>query len=150
MFNKKISFREMIISDCQKVSEIEAQLAEAPWSLLLFEGEFDLSEAVRHWIVCEIDEQIVGYAGIKFGAGESHILNLGVKESFQRKGIGKELLLNLINEAVNRAVSFVHLEVNTKNSTAISLYLDLGFERVGLRDNYYGKDTDAVLMTKFL
>ena len=41
----------------------------------------------------------------------------------------------------------ITLEVNDKNIPAINLYLKYGFEKVGLRKNYYGLDQNAIIMT---
>lgn len=44
----------------------------------------------------------------------------------------------------------VLLEVRASNEAALRLYSSLGFERVGLRRQYYPDGEDAVLMTLLL
>jgi ribosomal-protein-alanine N-acetyltransferase len=47
-------------------------------------------------------------------------------------------------------LSFVTLEVRAGNAPAIALYEKHGFQRVGLRRNYYERPKeDALIMTKF-
>ena len=40
------------------------------------------------------------------------------------------------------------LEVNEKNARALKLYKKIGFEKISIRKNYYGKDENAVIMVK--
>jgi len=82
----------------------------------------------------------VGYAGLAFVAGppfaEAEIHTVGVDPSYQRRGIGRELLRGLLAVAdAERATVF--LEVRTDNEAARSMYEDEGFAVVGLRKRYY-------------
>ena len=40
------------------------------------------------------------------------------------------------------------LEVNEKNVKALKLYEKIGFERISVRKNYYGKNENAMIMMK--
>ena len=40
------------------------------------------------------------------------------------------------------------LEVNEKNVKALKLYEKIGFERISIRKNYYGKNENAMIMMK--
>jgi len=144
--NTVVEYRKMVLNDVAAVTQIESELARAPWSQKLFEDEFKLSEDVRYWVVAVQDETVVGFAGIMFGVDDSHILNLGVTETSQRTGIGKSLIEGLISESVNRGFTKIFLEVESDNSVAIYLYKNFGFEQINLRKDYYGKDLDASVM----
>ena len=81
-------------------------------------------------------------------AGENHIISIGVRREYRRIGIGKLLLLSLIEMAINNSNSIVTLEVRRSNLVAITLYQKLGFEIVGTRKNYYSNNReDAFIMT---
>ena len=61
------------------------------------------------------------------------------------------LINNLMRICVVNNMKFLNLEVRESNCNAISLYSKLGFEKVGLRKNYYkNPNENAVLMTKYL
>jgi ribosomal-protein-alanine N-acetyltransferase len=83
------------------------------------------------------------------GAGEAHILNLCVGETFRCRGLGKRLLTLLIERAAAAGMSEAFLEVRPSNTAAIRLYLAHGFEQVGMRRGYYqavgGREDAAVL-----
>jgi ribosomal-protein-alanine N-acetyltransferase len=93
-------------------------------------------------------EYIIGFAGIWLMAGEAHITNIAVRESYRRRGIGELLLISLIEMSLGLGAHLVTLEVRASNTTAQSLYAKYGFARVGLRRGYYTDNReDGVLMT---
>ena len=57
------------------------------------------------------------------------------------------LMKHIINFCVEKNIKQINLEVSSNNTTAINLYQNCGFQKVGLRKNYYGK-YDAILFTK--
>ena len=58
------------------------------------------------------------------------------------------LFEKMLEVAFEKKLSFITLEVRESSVPAISLYESLGFERVGLRRDYYQCPTeDAILMT---
>ena len=91
----------------------------------------------------------MGYAVMSTGAGEAHILNLCVGESFRCRGLGRQLMLALIDRAAVAGVSEAFLEVRPSNTAAIRLYQSMGFVQLGMRRGYYqavvGREDAAVL-----
>lgn len=67
-------------------------------------------------------------------AENAEINNIGVVEKFRRMGIAKALFDSAYNAA--KAEKW-YLEVRESNLGAISFYEKLGFERVGMRKNFY-------------
>ena len=93
-------------------------------------------------------EYIVGLAGFWIMAGEAHITTIAVRLSYQRRGIGEQLLISLIELAKELDASTLTLEVRTSNVAAQSLYSKYGFTQVGLRRGYYSDNReDAILMS---
>lgn len=52
------------------------------------------------------------------------------------------------NEGTDFSENKFLLEVNEKNARALKLYKKIGFEKISIRKNYYGKDENAVIMVK--
>jgi len=93
-------------------------------------------------------QNIVGFAGIWVMADEAHVTNIAVRKRYQRRGLGKRLLLALMDLSNQLNASFMTLEVRTSNTAAQSLYKKFGFRNVGTRRCYYlDNREDAVLMS---
>lgn len=75
------------------------------------------------------------------------ILYLVVDSKFFHQGIGNSLLNHAI---INRKkADFALLEVKSKNTPAVNLYLKNGFKLINKRTHYYGND-DALIYQKEL
>ena len=107
----------------------------------------ELSNANSYYLVAKSDNEILGFAGIKYVLNDADIMNIVVKKSKRKSGIGSLLLKNIIELCKKLNVSTLFLEVNEKNLPAISLYKKFGFEEVGFRKNYY-KENNAIVMKK--
>ncbi len=77
---------------------------------------------------------------------EAHITVLAVDPRYQRRGLGKWLLVNLLEDACNRSLTRATLEVRPSNSLALALYESLGFETLGRRHRYYADGEDALIL----
>ena len=69
------------------------------------------------------------------------------KNLLEENGISKILMEHIINYCIEKKIKQINLEVSSNNITAISLYQNYDFQKVGLRKNYYGK-YDGILFTK--
>lgn len=138
--------RPMRAPDVPEVVAIESAAYQFPWS----EGIF--RDCLRVGYVCRVvtcGREVVGYGVMSVGAGEAHILNLCVAEGFRCRGVGRRLLLCLLERAGAAGMGEAFLEVRPSNTAAIRLYQALGFEQVGTRRGYYqavnGREDAAVL-----
>ena len=94
-------------------------------------------------------QQIDAYAGLRAprGAPQADIQTIAVVEGARRQGLGRVLMLTLIDEARQRGASELFLEVRADNPGAQALYESLGFEAIAVRPRYYQPDgVDAVIM----
>ena len=79
------------------------------------------------------------------------ITNVAVVEKFRKKGVATELLEQLFLRGYERGIENFTLEVRVGNAPAIHLYEKLGFERSGIRPNFYEKPKeDALIMWKYV
>jgi ribosomal-protein-alanine N-acetyltransferase len=141
--------RPMTIEDCEQVAQIEAASFSVPWSLRAF-AETVEKENFRYFVAEEAGE-ILGYCGFLFVLDEAEIPNVCVKESARCRGVGKQMMTVLMEEAKKLGMAMLYLEVRESNSPARALYQRLGFEENGIRKNFYEHPVEnAVLMSKTL
>lgn len=77
------------------------------------------------------------------------ILKLGVFPTWQRKGIGTQLMENALTEGMQRGCNRCFLEVRKSNQNAIQFYYRHGFRIAGTRIDYYTNPVeDAWVMDK--
>lgn len=141
--------RRMSLQDVSVVAKIEKTCFSQPWSEngLAVELERDSS----YFVVADISEKVVGYAGMQCVCSEGYITNVAVFPEYRKMGIGRKLIHELISYAEANRFEFVTLEVRASNDNAIKLYLSEGFRNVGIRKNFYSKPTeDAIIMTKYI
>ena len=144
-----LSLKQMEKSDIDGVLEVENKSFSIPWSRHSFEKEME--NELAYYVIAKYGDEVVGYGGIWFIAGEGHITNVAVHPSGRKKGIGKKILDELIRESLNRNVLAITLEVRVSNEVAIGLYSSYGFKPAGTRPKYYHDNgEDALIMWKEL
>lgn len=113
----------------------------------------------------ENEKNVLGYI-VFYGTIEStDIFEIVIKKEYQGRGFGERLMTEsmeklvedrknlegnniLENEGTDFSENKFLLEVNEKNARALKLYKKIGFEKISIRKNYYGKDENAVIMVK--
>lgn len=142
-----IHIRQMRKEDIGEVCEIEKEAFSVPWSENAFEESLKLPHAI--FLVAEIDEILAGYCGLYKVFNEGDITNIAVRSSCRNRGVGKELLREMIERARQMEIKDITLEVRESNIGAIHLYDTMGFENVGIRKNFYEKPKEnAIIMWK--
>ena len=97
-------------------------------------------------MAAEIDGEIAGYCGFYQSLEEAEITNVAVKRQFQRRGIGRKLLLELMRLGKEQGAFAFTLEVRVSNLPAIRLYESLGFVSFGIRPDFYEKPKENALI----
>lgn len=143
-----VTLREMVIEDLDDIMEIEKYAFTTPWSRKSFEQEIT-QNLLAKYIVAVIDGRAVGYAGMWLIMDEGHITNIAVAKDSRGQGIGKYLMMGLIEFCRKSKINNMTLEVRKSNIVAQNLYKKYGFLDCGIRPNYYADDhEDAVIMWK--
>ncbi len=139
------TIRRMKPEDLIQVCAIEEAIFTEPWSQDSFERA--LVREQNLYLVCECGTKIEGYCGLWGVAGEGQITNVAVKESARRQGIGRLMLLALLEEGRKAGLTAYTLEVRVSNEAAIRLYHSLGFRDSGIRPDFYELPReDALIM----
>ena len=143
--------RAMMQDDVDAVFAIEQAVQRFPWT----RGNF--ADALDSGYLCRVTEaedgRIRGYAILMPAADEAELLNIGVALAEQRRGLGRAMLLEMLEAARDRRMRRVFLEVRPSNIAAIALYRSAGFSEIGRRRGYYrnaGGSEDALVMSREL
>jgi len=89
----------------------------------------------------------VAFAGMWLVLDEGQVANVAVAPAWRQKGLGRQLMEQLILRCMALGGRSLSLEVRESNLPARNLYDSLGFRTVGLRKGYYTQPAeDAVLM----
>jgi len=127
-------FRSMTFDDVPRIMDIEHRIYQHPWTAGIFR---DCIRVGYSCIVYEQDHEIQAYGLESIAANEAHILNICVAPEYQGQGIGRKMLYKLLDTAEEKGVDSVFLEVRKSNHVAVQLYQQEGFNRIGVRRNYY-------------
>ncbi len=142
----RYSTRKMQPRDIPQVTEIEMEAFPCMEPVTNFERE--LKNGVAHYIVADEEPDITGFTGFWLLATEAHIVNIAVRQTHRRQGIGEKLLIKLIEATLAKGAEVITLEVRISDDKAKSLYIKYGFKEEGVRRGYYlNNREDAVIMT---
>jgi ribosomal-protein-alanine acetyltransferase len=145
-----MSIRMMDIDDIEDVVMLEEQIFTSSWTAKDFLYEL-LENQYAYYFVYEKDHVVAGYIGIWKMYEQVQITTVGVDQTYQRQGIGKALMNEVISFASQNGCEVMSLEVRISNEKAIALYENLGFCKEARRKNYYQDNhEDAYLMVKRL
>jgi ribosomal-protein-alanine N-acetyltransferase len=125
------------------------------WSLFPKEGQ-----GSRIVLVAECDRPnesrdeeptVVGFLIARQAAGELELENIVVAEEFRAKGVGKQLVQELLTKAQELNWQSIFLEVRESNTRARRFYEKLNFRETGRRKAYYSAPSeDAILYVQTL
>ena len=132
--------------DLAQAFAIERRSHAFPWSEQTFasnQGERFLN------LRLEVEGNLAAFAITQVVLDEASLFNIAVDPTYQRRGLGRQLLQHLIDQLIERDVMTLWLEVRASNLPAIALYEQLEFNQVSRRPNYYptasGRE-DALIM----
>lgn len=136
-----------------EILELEEACFSAPWTRKMLAAELSGNPfacflvATAPGATAAPQQRIVGYHCVWIVFEELRLMNLAVRKSSRRRGIGRALAVEAIGLGLARGATRAVLEVRSSNEAAQSLYRGMGFVPIGTRRQYYSTPVeDAVLM----
>jgi len=109
--------------------------------------EREIESDASDLLALRLDRELIGIGCLWAILEEAHITTLAIAPNWQRRGLGRWLLLHLLAAAQTRGLEWATLEVRASNEAAIALYHQLGFSDVGRRKRYYhNPEEDALIL----
>lgn len=131
------------------VAELEKLCFRDPWSEKSVASE--LNNPLSLWLVALEDGGVVGYVGSQTVMDETDMMNVAVHPDHRRRGIGQQLIDELVRRLEKQGSVSLTLEVRASNEPAKQMYEKLGFAIAGRRPNYYrNPKEDALILRKML
>ena len=131
----KIEISKMTLTDFEEIQNILTSEFDDFWNSETLKNELENNNS--YYIVAKINNNIVGFAGIKTVLEEADIMNVVTKKDIRNSGIGSALFSAIIDYAKSNNVKKITLEVNENNLSAIHLYEKFGFVKIAERKKYY-------------
>lgn len=140
-------------SDLSQIAQLEKQLfSVGSWTDDVLQEFF--SQRHTHFFVMRLDNKIMGYCITQVMFDTAEILRIGVSRAYQRQGLAKQILMEVMVFLKKMEVDKLLLEVRNDNLSAIGLYQGFDFKQIHVRKNYYdnkdGTFTDALILQKAL
>ena len=140
--------RELRWTDIDAVVALERDLfPDDAWSPTSLWAEL-AARPRRSYVVAEDDQgAVVAYAGVDLGGEVADVMTMAVASRAQGRGLGRQLLEELVTRAEADHAAYLMLEVRADNEPARKLYESRGFELLTVRPRYYQPgDVDAHVM----
>jgi ribosomal-protein-alanine N-acetyltransferase len=133
---------------------LEEACFSSPWTRKMLEAELTNNQFAHFLVARQLAESatkaapaIIGYHCFWIVFEELRLMNLAVRESMRKKGVGRTLVTEALRVGLVHAATRAVLEVRASNDPARSLYTRIGFLQISCRPRYYTNPIeDAVLM----
>ena len=143
--NSNFKICPMDSSSIKSILNISQLSFPISWSFESLQSELDNKFA--KYVVLKNGNSIVGYGGMWVIIDEAHVTNVAVHPEARGHGAGDIIVEALFRICRKQKVTGITLEVRSSNFIAINLYEKYGFEKEGIRRNYYEDNgEDAVIM----
>jgi ribosomal-protein-alanine N-acetyltransferase len=139
----------MTAGDIAAVAVVEAEFSSL-WTAQQISAEYK-RESTCTLVAESTSHEIVGWCCGFCLAPDAELFKISVSSTWQKQGVATSLLLELCLFFVDTGGERVFLEVRSKNVAALGLYVKSGWEKQGIRKNYYKNPVDdAILLVRSL
>ncbi len=147
----EIVIEQMTEHDLLEVVEIEETSGLSRWGWSAYYAELQTSNSKLMLVARLADRRslrhtLAGYIVARIGAGELHINNVAVREEYRKRGIGRDLLRQILEAGKTAGVDSAFLELRAGNTAAKALYEQCGFLITARRPRYYSDPVEDALV----
>jgi [ribosomal protein S18]-alanine N-acetyltransferase len=141
-----LRIRKTTYSDIDVIVDIENQRLPHPWKKKYLTDE--LTHDISYFFLAEdmLSNRVAGYIIFWIIEDQIELHKIVTSEDYQRKGVGKKLLLFMLEIAGQKKVNEIFLEVRISNLEAIKFYEFFHFKLTGIRKNYYIEPQEDALI----
>lgn len=144
----RTQLRWMIRRDMPEVLAIEEEAFEFPWS------DEDFTRCLRQrnciGMVAEADDAVVAFMIYELHRTRLHVLNLAVRRSHRRLGVGRQMMEKLATKLSAERRDRILLEVRERNLPAQIFFRSLGYRAISVLKDFYEDTTEDAYLMQFL
>ena len=133
------------LNDC---IDLDKKSLKGLWTKTQWERELTDSQRICIGVIDIENQKLLGLCSAWLVIDEIQITSIAIHPSFQRKGLGKLLLSDLIKRTNSLLTNHIYLEVKDTNEPAKAFYKSMGFKIVGNRSDFYKDGSNAIIFTK--
>lgn len=139
--------RKMKEGDLPYILEIENVSFPNPWREMTFRGEIcNQPISFPLVIVFKPQKKVIGYLVFWQIKEQMQINNIAIHPDYRRMGIAEAVLHQVLSEVRMEGAKLVTLEVRPSNIAARTLYNKLGFDVLGIKEDYYHDPPEPALV----
>jgi ribosomal-protein-alanine N-acetyltransferase len=109
-----------------------------------------IADTSTNVVVCRDAQGLAGFAIMKYGDEEAHLLLLAVDTRRRRRGVGSALLSWLESTARTAGLGVIRLETRRSNQAGQAFYSRLGYREIARVPGWYRGIEDGVRFAKDL
>jgi ribosomal protein S18 acetylase RimI-like enzyme len=148
----EIALRLARLGDAPRIANLSRTLIEAglPWSWTPRRVAAHMRSREHLTVIAAEGGELAGFVLAQFGTRSVHLALLGVSHTYQRRGLGRQLV-NWVEESASVAGLFLmQLEVRAANQQALRFYGKLGYRETTRTAGYYSGVEDAIRLERDL
>ncbi len=142
------SIRPMENRDLDVIMYLENTCFIAPWGLKELMYELNDNPVSNLWVIESSVHGVAGFVNYWITFDSATICQICVNPVFRKRGLGSQLMIDLIKDCKAHKVRNITLEVREHNESAVKLYEKFGFKKVLLKEKYYTNGDNAIYMVK--
>lgn len=138
--------RLVTAADLDSLLEIERASFHNPTTREWYESELQRPDVCFVFVIRTKESPVAGFCAFWRVADQIHINNLAIRPELRRRGLGRILLQQVLQEAERLGARLATLEVRRSNVAARRLYEGAGFRLAGVRSSYYTHPIEDALI----
>ena len=140
--------RPMEESDLEVVMYLENTCFIAPWGLKELTYEINDNPVSNLWVIESSSYGVVGFVDYWITFDSATICQICVNPVFRKRGLGAQMMNEVIKDCKANKVRNITLEVREHNESATRLYEKFGFKKILIKEQYYTNGDNAIYMVK--
>lgn len=143
-----ITIIELGIMHLNKCLDLDQKSLNGLWTKSQWEIELTNPKRICLGIIEMETKKLLSLCTAWLVIDELHITFMAVHPIYQRRGLGRVLLSDLIKRSKSLQTNHIYLEVKNNNEEAKAFYKSMGFKIVGKRSKFYKDGSDALILKK--